>query len=56
MNWADGSQYKGYWEKGVQNGLGMMIFANGVKKAGTFKDNVLVELLPDEQQLEGRRE
>ena len=29
----------------------MMIFANGVKKAGTFKDNVLVELLPDD--LEG---
>lgn len=45
MIWGDGSVYKGTWENGIQNGLGVMVFANGLKKAGTFKDNVLMELL-----------
>ena len=45
MKWQDGSSYKGEWSKGVQNGLGVMEFENGVKKAGTFKDNVLSDLL-----------
>jgi hypothetical protein len=45
MIWGDGSVYKGTWENGVQNGLGLMVFNNGLKKAGTFKDNVLMELL-----------
>lgn len=48
MTWGDGSIYKGTWDHGVQNGLGLMKFANGLKKAGTFKDNVLVEILNDE--------
>jgi len=56
MTWADGSQYKGYWENGVQNGLGIMIFANGVRKAGTFKDNVLVEILPEESHTDLRKD
>ena len=47
MTWADGSIYKGSWQNGIQNGLGLMIFANGTKKAGIFKENVLVELLAD---------
>lgn len=49
MTWADGSIYKGSWQNGIQNGLGLMIFANGTKKAGIFKENVLVELLADFQ-------
>lgn len=40
MYWADESIYRGFWEKGVQNGLGLMIFANGLRKAGFFKDNI----------------
>lgn len=47
MTWADGSVFKGSWDNGIQNGLGLMIFANGSKKAGFFKDNVLTELLTD---------
>lgn len=45
MYWADGSIYRGQWDGGIQNGLGIMIFSNGTRKAGTFRDNVLVELL-----------
>ena len=47
MYWADGSIYRGTWEEGVQNGLGIMIFSNGTRKAGVFKNNCLVELLMD---------
>jgi hypothetical protein len=28
-----------------------MVFANGLKKAGTFKDNVLMELLTNEEMI-----
>ena len=45
MYWADGSIYRGQWDRGIQNGLGVMIFANGTRKAGIFRENVLVELL-----------
>jgi hypothetical protein len=51
MYWQDGSIYKGNWMRGIQNGLGLMCFANGIKKAGLFKDNVLVELLEDANQI-----
>lgn len=51
MTWGDGSVYKGTWHGGVQNGLGVMVFANGLKKAGTFKDNVLMELLTNEEMI-----
>lgn len=47
MTWADGSVYKGTWDNGIQDGLGVMTFANGIKKAGTFKENVLMELITD---------
>jgi len=47
MTWADQSTYTGLWKNGIQNGLGIMIFASGIKKAGIFKDNVLTELLLD---------
>ena len=29
MTWADGSVFKGTWENGIQNGIGIMIFVNG---------------------------
>ena len=45
MYWADGSIYRGFWDRGIQNGLGIMIFANGTRKAGIFRENVLIELL-----------
>lgn len=47
MTWADGSIYMGLWADGVQNGIGIMKFANGVKKAGIFKDNVLFDMLTE---------
>jgi len=31
--------------EGIQEGIGIMKFANGVTKAGIFKQNVLCELL-----------
>lgn len=40
MYWADGSIYRGFWEKGVQSGLGLMIFKDGLRKAGFFEDNI----------------
>ena len=49
MIWADGSVYKGIWLNGIQEGLGLMVFAKGVTKAGIFRENVLVELITDEQ-------
>ena len=52
MTWADKSTYLGLWKDGIQNGVGIMIFASGVKKAGIFKDNVLTELLLDQKTVE----
>jgi len=49
MTWADGSRYFGMWQDGIQNGIGIMIFASGIKKAGIFKNNVLSELLLDQK-------
>ena len=40
MYWADGSIYRGFWENGLQCGLGLMIFKDGVRKAGFFQDNI----------------
>ena len=40
MLWIDGSIYKGYWENGVQDGLGIMIFPDGFKKIGFFEQNI----------------
>ena len=40
MYWVDGSIYRGYWENGVQCGIGIMIFKDGLRKAGFFKENI----------------
>ena len=41
---------------GVQNGLGLMVFGSGLKKAGTFKDNVLMELLTKKETIKEHEE
>lgn len=40
MYWSDGSIYRGFWSEGVQSGLGLMIFKDGMRKAGFFENNV----------------
>lgn len=45
MHWADGSVYKGFWNDGVQNGLGIIKTVDGKSKAGVFQDNVLIEMM-----------
>jgi hypothetical protein len=40
MEWTDMSKFKGHWIKGVQEGIGIMIFPNGIKRAGFFNNNV----------------
>ena len=45
MNWTDGSFYMGMWEKGIQQGLGIMIFPDGAKRAGFFEQNIFKETI-----------
>ena len=45
MYWSDGTIYRGYWVDGQQEGLGMMIFKDGMRKAGFFENNIYVEAL-----------
>ena len=52
MYWADGTIYKGLWDKGSQNGPGILIQPNGVKIAAIFEGNTLVQMLESEEQLE----
>ena len=52
MTWDDGSVYKGLWAKGVQNGIGMMVFNNNLKKAGIFHDNIMVEMITNKEMIE----
>ena len=52
MYWADGTIYKGLWDKGSQNGPGILILPNSVKKAAIFQGNTLVEMLENEESLE----
>ena len=40
MFWEDGSIYRGFWDNSVQDGLGIMIFKDGMRKAGFFKENI----------------
>jgi hypothetical protein len=39
MRWTDGSVYRGSWHKGVQHGIGIMLFSNGDRRAGMFEQN-----------------
>ena len=52
MEWTDGSIYKGYWVKGSQHGVGIMIFPDGVKRAGFFESNTFQLPLKDVDQIQ----
>ena len=52
MFWVDGSIYRGHWEKGVQSGLGMMIFKDCQRKAGFFDNNIYTKPLKSVQEFE----
>ena len=52
MRWVDGNTYKGYWEDGIQNGIGLMIFADGVQRAGFFVNNVYSSPLMNVEEIE----
>ena len=56
MKWTDGSTYMGIWEDGIQNGVGVMIFPDGTKRAGMFEQNVFKESLKRIEQIDPYRE
>ena len=45
MYWSDGTIYRGFWDNGLQHGVGLMIFKDGVRKAGFFEKNIYVSAL-----------
>ena len=45
MYWADGTIYRGYWDEGLQTGIGLMIFTDGQRKAGFFENNIYTKPL-----------
>ena len=51
MIWTDGSEFKGHWVKGVQEGVGIMKFPDGTKRAGFFENNVYTIPLKAKSQL-----
>jgi len=40
MLWTDGSMYEGEWSRGIQHGIGRMVFPDGTIKEGYFENNV----------------
>jgi len=40
MTWTDGSKYEGEWVRGIQHGVGRMMFPDGTVKEGIFENNV----------------
>jgi hypothetical protein len=50
MFWTDGSVYYGAWERGIQHGMGKMIFPGGDIKQGWFSNNVYIGEKPDSQE------
>ena len=40
MLWTDGSIYEGEWVKGIQHGIGRIVFPDGSFKEGIFENNV----------------
>ena len=45
MYWKDGTIYRGFWGEGQQNGIGLMIFKDGMRKAGVFQNNIYEKAL-----------
>lgn len=56
MKWTDESQYMGVWVQGIQHGVGVMVFPDGVKRGGTFEENVYSESLKRKDQIDPHRE
>lgn len=52
MRWMDESVYMGMWVEGIQHGVGVMIFPDGVKRAGHFEENVFKESLKRREQID----
>jgi len=40
MYWNDETIFRGYWDEGLQDGIGLMIFKDGERKAGFFEANI----------------
>ena len=51
MTWTDGSKYIGHWVRGVQHGVGIMVFQDGVKRAGFFENNIFMLPLTEIEQI-----
>jgi hypothetical protein len=51
MYWTDGSIFKGHWVRGVQHGVGIMVFPDGKKRAGFFDNNLFQIALKTRDQL-----
>ena len=44
MYWANGSVYRGQWQHGEPNGIGLVVLGStGQKKAGIFMANILIK-------------
>ena len=56
MRWTDGSTYKGTWEAGIQQGIGIMIFADGTRRAGIFEQNLFVKSVRYSEDIDPYRE
>ena len=56
MRWTDGSTYMGTWKRGIQEGVGIMIFPDGARRAGIFEMNVFKATLKTPEQLEPFKE
>ena len=56
MRWTDESVYMGVWSQGIQHGVGVMIFPDGVRRAGIFEENVFKESLKRKDQIDPFRE
>lgn len=52
MRWTDGSTYMGTWEQGIQEGIGVMIFPDGSRRAGIFEYNVFKASVKSREQIE----
>ena len=56
MRWTDGSIYMGIWSEGIQHGVGVMIFPDETRRAGTFEENVFKESLKRADQIDPYRD
>ena len=56
MRWTDGSTYMGTWSQGIQEGIGVMIFPDGTRRAGIFEMNVFKASIKSYDQIEPYRD